>query len=252
MNIYQEIALFFDEPIEQVKGKCSQAHFRLNRLWREVNPQSERHRNLWYKTTDAHIYEGANWHQGHIDLRRKIAKRAYGKILCFGAGIGTEGILAAQMGKDVTFYELPGLIYEFLKFRVALRGLKVKFIAKELREVKRDSKIYYRGEGFEQYDTIICIDVLEHLAYPQEVLNFLGRHLKQNGLFLISAPFNRLEYVGHLPQHRGLNLNQMMGKAEIKNYQLNILEEKNQGDIFSRIRNSLLELFFGLKFLLKG
>ena len=244
MDVYEEIALFFNEPIEEVRQKCAQSYFRLNKLWEEANPSSEQDRILWYRTTDAHIYEGANWHNMHLEVRKRIAGLAYGEILCFGAGIATEGIMAAEMGKDVSFYELRGLISDFLKFRVKLRNLKnVKFIDKELIKKEKNSRIYYEGNDFDTYDTIICIDVLEHLEHPQEVLNFLGKHLSPDGLFLVSSPFSELEYLGHLPQNRYLDIDLMMKKANIKNYRKEVLcSEKAIGMIPSPGKIFLLNI----------
>lgn len=224
MDVYEEIAQFFNEPVEEVKAECAQGYFRLNKLWKEANPLTEGERALWYRNTDAHIYEGANWHNMHLEIRKRIAEEAHGKILCFGAGIGTEGIIAAEMEKEVAFYELQSLILNFLKFRVNLRNLKnVKFIDKELIKKEKNSRIYYEGDDFDTYDTIICIDVLEHLEHPQEVLNFLGKHLSPDGLFLVSSPFSEWEYLGHLPQNRYLDIDLMMKKANIKNYKKNVL-----------------------------
>jgi len=250
MDVYKEISLFFNEPLNQVKNKCREAHFRLHRLWKEASPKSEKHRNIWYKTTDAQIYEQANWHQGHLSKRREIAEKASGEILCFGSGIGTEGIMAAEMGKNLTFYDLPGLTYNFLKFRVSLRNLKnVKFIEKELAEKKRESQIYYEGEDFGMYDTIICIDVLEHLEHPQEMLNFLSKHLKSEGIILISAPFKALEYFSHLPQNKNLDIHKMMKKAGIKRFKSDILESENVSlNVFETFLRFLQESFYKIKF----
>jgi 2-polyprenyl-3-methyl-5-hydroxy-6-metoxy-1,4-benzoquinol methylase len=224
MDDYEEIAIFFNEPVAQVKVKCAEAHNRLNLLWRRANPVSEEERIKWYRETDAHIYEGANWHNSHLEVRWEIARKAGGKILCFGSGIGTEGIMAAETGKEVSFYDLDSLTYKFLKFRVHLRQLaKVTFIDKEMEKKASGKKIFFEDDAFEMYDTIICIDVLEHLIYPQEVLNFLGAHLKPDGLFLVSAPFHELDYLGHLPENKYLDIDLMMKIARIGNYRKEIL-----------------------------
>lgn len=223
MTIYDEISLFFDEPIEQVKYKCSQAHYRLHRSWKEMSPQSEKHRNYWYRTTDSQIYEQANWHQQQYSLRRNLARKSKGKILIFGSGIGTEGIIAAQLGKQVTFYDLQGLTYDFLKFRVKRHKLKnVTFIDQEIIYHPGHAS-YYSGQGFVMYDTIICLDVLEHVQHPQEMLNFLAKHLNSNGNFYVSAPFQATEYLSHLSQNSNLKLNTMLKKAKIKHYEANVL-----------------------------
>ncbi len=224
MDVYDEIAEFFKVPLSSVKEQCAQAHNRVNRLWREADPQTPEERSRWYRQTDAHIYEGAHWHEDHMPLRRALAQHAAGKILCFGSGIGTEGIIAAEMGKDVTFYDLDSLIYKFLQFRVALRDLKnVTFITGELHEQRLGGRIVYSHPSFAVYDTIISIDVLEHLEHPQEVLNFLGSHLTREGEFLVSAPFYELEYFGHLPQNRFLDIDLMMRRARIRNYRKEVL-----------------------------
>lgn len=238
MNIYEEISSFFDEPIAQVKQKCNEGHYRLNRIWKEMNPCTERHRYLWYKHSDAHIYEGAAWHQSQMEKRREIAEMSKGEILCFGAGIGTEGIMAAELGKSVTFYDLDGILFDFLKFRVQIRNLKnVKFISSEIKKTNKNGKIVYENDDFLIYDTIIAIDVLEHLDYPQEMLNFLSNHLKEEGLFLISAPFHSLEYIGHLKEHKNKTITEMMEIANVKKYLNNILLETHSNSLKDKIYN---------------
>jgi len=38
-----------------------------------------------------------------------------------------------------------------------------------------------------QYDTIICIDTIEHIPNPRDVLEDIAMHLKNNGRLIITA-----------------------------------------------------------------
>ncbi len=44
--------------------------------------------------------------------------------------------------------------------------------------------------GSNIYDTIICTDVLEHVANPFKAINEIGRIIKKGGLLFLTTPFN--------------------------------------------------------------
>ncbi len=53
--------------------------------------------------------------------------------------------------------------------------------------------VYYDGKTFpfpaEQFDSVICIQVLEHVLTPIDFIREINRVLKKNGLFILTVPF---------------------------------------------------------------
>lgn len=221
-DLFTDLAAFMDEPLESTMRKCRMGADRVSRLWECEMPQTEEERQQWYRQTDAHIYEGANWHSEHpAPLQRwNIAQKCRGDVLIYGCGIGTEGLFALYNPnvKKVTFFDLPySQILDFVWHRIlslaTVEGLD--FYAK--------ARIHLPNPLDAMYDTIVCMDVLEHLEDPQAVLNQFGQNLNSNGLLLVDAPFEDVAPVGHLEQHRELDLDEMIARAGIANYEKNLL-----------------------------
>lgn len=243
----QDCMAFFGLSEIEVRQRMGETWHRVARLWREANPQTEAERQAWYATTDAHIFEGLAWH-AQLEQRRfreAIAARCTGTVLDWGAGVGTEGLLALRCGCSVVFVEW-GLIRDFLVTRVerVLTELCNTVITGEYHANGATVRSYTVGPihswiappdeamiflnawtsgelsfpGDPPFDTIICLDVLEHLDDPEAVLADFRRWLKPDGLFIGSAPFDDLQYDGHLPQHQGKRLTQLCEQAGLMNY----------------------------------
>src|SRR5262249_7069521 len=53
---------------------------------------------------------------------------------------------------------------------------------------------FYDGTSFpfaaQSFDTVICVQVLEHTPNPQAVLNEMARVVKKDGIVVVSVPFS--------------------------------------------------------------
>ena len=59
--------------------------------------------------------------------------------------------------------------------------------------------VYATGYQDNQFDTVLCIEVLEHLENPESVLKELARICAEDGLIIISIPNGAFDsYIGHL------------------------------------------------------
>ena len=219
-DLFEDIAKFMDEPIVATMRKCQMGASRVDKLWECEDPRTDEDRQRFYRRTTAHIYEGANWHRDHPQpLRRwNIAEKCKGNVLIYGCGIGTEGLFALYNPDvtKVTFFDLPySKITDFLHCRL------VGHQPTPERHANVDLERQYPFN--QRYDTIVCMDVLEHLENPQDILNQFGENLNPGGFLMVDAPFESIAPVGHLPQHRDLNLDEMIAKAGIKNYETKLL-----------------------------
>ncbi|WP_413160565.1 class I SAM-dependent methyltransferase [Capilliphycus salinus ALCB114379] len=119
------------------------------------------------KVGEMYLFELGAWHlssQDYIgDTLRIIGDHAQGDVLDFGGGIGTHAIAAALSPEveRVIYCDINPINQAFVSYRVEQLGLSDK--------VKIRSEISLEN----QFDTILCFDVLEHLPDPsQQLLTF--------------------------------------------------------------------------------
>jgi len=218
----------FNLSREQVYRKLMAGHHNVLDKWKENAPSTVEERVAWYATTDAHVFEGLAWHgqSSHWPLREEIARRAatFGphedyipRVLDYGCGVGTEGLLALGKGAAVTFVDFPPML-EFIRTRRDCMGLGDlgQFCSQQatVSEKFPDPTVVFPADCF---DVIICLDVLEHLVYPERLLNHFRSILRLGGLFIGSAPFDELQWPGHLAIHKGKRLDKMCELAGLEN-----------------------------------
>ena len=119
-----------------------------------------------------HLLELAAWHLSSADYiadtLRLQGMSARGQVLDFGGGIGTHALSAALLpqGDHVWFVDLNPHNRAFVQQRAEALGIGHKLSAhRDLAET-----------GSVRFDTVVCLDVLEHLPDPSaQLLEFHGR-----------------------------------------------------------------------------
>jgi len=124
--------------------------------------------------------------QDLFETIRKLTPNS--KVLDFGSGSGTHSIACAQKGCDVFSLDISKRMLDFAQIRFKKRGLLGHFIS-SLEEISG-----------EQFDFIICDDVLEHVEDPIKVLKSFIQILKPNGLLHLDVSPQINLKKGHLPQ----------------------------------------------------
>ncbi len=124
------------------------------------------------------------------------------KVLAVGDGIGSDSIRLAGAGFDVDYMDYESSVTSqvahenFKKFKSeggsAVGGLKV------LNRHEIDSG---------NYDAVISLEVIEHVEYPHQFLDFLKLQLKTNGLLFLSDCFSgiKLNWQTHLLSNERLS-----------------------------------------------
>ena len=145
---------------------------------------------------DAHLIDLASWHLNSsnyiADTLRLQQKFAYGKVLDFGGGIGTHA-LAASFLTDVDhvwFVDLNPQNRSFVEQRAKQLGVEDKI------SIYRDLE----SSSNEIFDSVICLDVLEHLPDPSKQLEIFLKNLSPKGIALMNWYFykgNNGEYPFH-------------------------------------------------------
>ena len=139
----------------------------------------------FYRHTDIYLTGGIVWNRKpyKVELRKWIANflrmHCVGsqKILTVGDGVGFDSLYLSQCGHDVTYSELSEKCIRFARKVFALAKEPVKVID-DLSEIEPAS-----------YDLVLCLDVLEHLPDPNQLVEQIAGYLRPGGLFIVHAPF---------------------------------------------------------------
>ncbi len=164
----------------------------------------------------AHLLELAAWHltsSNYIADTLLLQERfARGQILDFGGGIGTHALMAAALNQveHVWFVDLNPHNRNFVQFRANELGLANRI------SVHRDLD----GIVDVKFDTLVCLDVLEHLPDPSKQLSIFLDRLSPDSIALLNWYFfkgNKGEYPFHFDDPKLI-------EEFFKNLQKNFLE----------------------------
>jgi SAM-dependent methyltransferase len=146
---------------------------------------------------DGHLLELAAWHLGSADyiadtlrLQQRFAR---GHVLDFGGGIGTHALAAAALPdvEAVWFVDLNPQNRRFVEARAEGFGLSGKL------RCFRDMSSSALPDRF---DTIVCLDVLEHLPDPAGQLEQFAQRMSADATALLNWYFFK-GFAGEYPFH---------------------------------------------------
>ena len=149
----------------------------VNDFWRLINPSNDAEILEFYKIVPWYVFDIARTHmlRGDRRFKKRIVDECKGSILDFGGGIGDLSAKLAEKGHKVTYLDVESKNMEFAKWYFKKKGLNIKTLVAERRLELPD-----------YYDTIICIEVIEHLTNPKEALLMMVSHLKKGGKLIIT------------------------------------------------------------------
>ena len=148
------------------------------------------------KVGTRHLFDLAAWHLNSssyiADTLRLQKQFARGQVLDFGGGIGTHALAAAALAEvdHVWFVDLNPHNRNFVQTRADLLGLGDSI------SVHRD----LANIGDIKFDTLVCLDVLEHIANPADQLLAFHECLSVDSIALMNWFFfkgNNNEYPFH-------------------------------------------------------
>jgi SAM-dependent methyltransferase len=139
----------------------------------------------FYAQTDAFLYETAVWnrHPAKNQVRSWIgellARRHPGpvRVLAYGDGLGFDSLYFRQLGHTVSYFEVSQACRRFAERIFRDNGVDVEILSAP-HQIEPES-----------YDVVTCLDVLEHVPAPAELIEQMARALRPAGLLMIGAPF---------------------------------------------------------------
>jgi len=139
----------------------------------------------FYAQTDAFLFESLVWNvtRHKNQMRRWIAQfllREFARpatVLVYGDGLGFDSYYLAQAGHQVSSFEVSRNGNQFAASIFASGDVNVRVFnaADEL--------------PLEHFDAVVCLDVLEHVPDPPELVKQLTSFLILGGLMVVHAPF---------------------------------------------------------------
>ncbi len=138
---------------------------------------------------DKHLADLAAWHissKDYINDTLKLQQRfSRNLVLDFGGGIGTHALANAMSPKveHVFFVDINQTNRNFVEYRANKLGLENKLtFCKTIQETE-----------ISKFDTIICLDVLEHLSDPSFQLEVFHEIMDSNSIGLFNWYFYKGE-----------------------------------------------------------
>jgi 2-polyprenyl-3-methyl-5-hydroxy-6-metoxy-1,4-benzoquinol methylase len=185
-ELEQEAAEYFGVSRADVQARIAAAKDQFKREWQQrvSDPTDEQAVVRFYNESQSELFELVGWHATDpihyrtlmcLDVVRRHQVR---RVLDFGSGIGSDAMVFAEAGYDVTLADVSDPLRAFAEWRLARRGHRVATL---------DLKTEALPEA--TYDAVVCFDVLEHIPRPLRTLDAISRSLRPGGLLFVHAPF---------------------------------------------------------------
>lgn len=178
-DLVENLQAFVHEPRERIAPMLTEGTTRLAEDWHRSRPQGQAEVSAWYsRNSRLYLYVNTQHHllYKHIVYTLGLLKLARGRVLDFGGGPGNFSRALARAGFDTTYLDVPGDSADYLRWRAAREGLRLK-IVHEMDQL----------EG--PYDVIFSLDVLEHLVDLKPVVAKWKQLLRPGGL-LVATYYN--------------------------------------------------------------
>ena len=138
---------------------------------------------------DRHIADLAAWHitsKDYISDTLKLQQSfSRNLVLDFGGGIGTHALANAMSSKveQVFFVDINETNRNFVEYRARELGVEKKLT---FCKTIKDTQI-------SKFDTIVCLDVLEHLSDPASQIEIFNKIMNPNSIALLNWYFYKGE-----------------------------------------------------------
>tara|TARA_B100000900_G_scaffold381976_1_gene368816 strand:- start:753 stop:1448 length:696 start_codon:yes stop_codon:yes gene_type:complete len=163
-----------------------------------------------YTGWELHNFDKANFYRAYqFSLIKKHIK---GEILEVGPGNCIYLNDYAKICKKITLIEPTLKYFNFLKKRKKKINIAVK---KNFNQIKKGS-----------FDTILYLDVIEHIKNDDSEIKKAYKYLKKNGTLIICVPAFQFLYslydkeIGHYRRYNKSSFKSLLRRCNIKNYEM--------------------------------
>jgi 2-polyprenyl-3-methyl-5-hydroxy-6-metoxy-1,4-benzoquinol methylase len=152
----------------------------------------------FYDENDSFLYGSIAWNRTRAKRAMRawiasyLAKLGRQRVLAFGDGPGFDSLHLALSGHDVTYFDVSRFDAAFAAEIFAIAGVTIR--------VARHGDDLPPGA----YDVVTCMDVLEHVPDPPQLVGRFARLLRPGGRLIVSAPFFLVspDFLTHLDSNR--------------------------------------------------
>jgi SAM-dependent methyltransferase len=189
--------------------------------WNDKPPSRPDEVARWYSENSRYyLYDLAQFHLAykHIAFMRDVLSLARGRVLDHGAGIGDVALELARRGHETTYLDVDGVTKTFARWRAEREWLPVAFAST-------------LDEAPGPFDSIVSLDVLEHISDPEAEVDALIARLAPGGRIVVTAYFGPTKAHPMHFDHRldlGAYLSER-GLRDVKNFALRHLRSEFMG-----------------------
>lgn len=146
-------------------------------FWYCLNPKTEEDIIKFYEQTPFYVFNLIFWHSTKYQkkMRLRFVELAKGNVLDYGGGAGGLCVKIAKKGLNVDYADIQGRTFNFAKWLFQKKNYDIGVI-----NLSTDKLL-------KRYNTIFCIDVVEHVKNPERLLKSLVEHLEKNGILIVTA-----------------------------------------------------------------
>lgn len=190
-NTIEELGGFNQFAPEETEDWLLASRQRLVDAWKQFEPDPNDRDALarWYADhSREYLFDIARFHltYKHIAFTQDVLKISRGRVLDYGAGKGALSLELARRGNPVTYYDVPGISRKFAEWSAQRQNLGVTFTSAK-------SEILAKVAASGKFDTIISLDVLEHMPDLEGELRFLHSVLAPGGTMIMTVPIGATE-----------------------------------------------------------
>ncbi|MCP9884306.1 class I SAM-dependent methyltransferase [Synechococcus sp. ATX 2A4] len=198
-GLFDQLAAYMQLSPSQLEQRLAHSRSELAALHPGATGFDPQRVEAFYEETvgHGHLLELSAWHLGSgdyiADTLRLQQHLARGQVLDFGGGIGTHALAAAALPQveRVWFVDLNPDNRAFVRQRAEALGLAHRLgFCRDLSDSALPAT----------FDTIVCLDVLEHLSDPADQLEVFASRMSKGAVALFNWYFFK-GFAGEYPFH---------------------------------------------------
>lgn len=194
-NLIPDLAAYMGCEYSYVEWQMEHGWQLNHAAWLAAKPLTGNARQDFYRQNDTYMWELAGWHHGedrrHVTdaVARFAFDRGVSSVVDYGGGLGDDLLAVAAIlpDADCVLMEVNALCRGFAEWRAKKYGL-ANFRATEPVEIP-------------PVDLMVCLDVLEHVEEPDELLTTILSASK-HAVFNFSGNFLEKDFPMHLPKNQ--------------------------------------------------